>query len=620
MSATTHTKDLDDAASRNGHAAPAGPPPQRGISGLKPAQLWHPSAPGGLRSAWKEGDHADGWKRLGKLLADRSLPKQLVRGKKGSASPLDWGAATAGTPKWRADLGAKAGGTKVAPAIEQWLSTAAQRETDAAFVIESLWWAYELPTVAQKVEGDLWWRLVDALYEIATQAIDASLGEEPTAAEAFAHQALGGELPLVLSRQLPEAQPLRKLRKPAAAVLTDGVLALTDGEGMPTARVLDRLPQLLACWTRCRAWAEQSGKPCWSGDAETQYEWLVRQALRMSRGDGTLALTPAGGAGGKAMLDLALDLAGDVSDNAAAGRRLAVKAYDKIAGKADPPEPSVNSEWSGLSVLAAGWSGKTQRATVSYDGRRSLLEYSAGGSPLLSGEWVTEVRIDDQLLSPVDEWDEQCWFSDDDCDYLEIELDLEQGVRLQRQVLVSREDGVAYLADIVLTGGDKPRKIDVTTRLPMAADAAFRPEVETRDGWLVSGDKPRAGLAPAGLREWRTDPRVGELAQDGEQLVLRHNQHGRNLCCPLFLDSAPTRFAKQRTWRQLTVAEALHAVERDVAVAYRFQSGKDQWVTYRSLEKPANRTLIGHNIASECLFGRFLSTGEVDEFFEIEDD
>ena len=93
---------------------------------------------------------------------------------------------------------------------------------------------------------------------------------------------------------------------------------------------------------------------------------------------------------------------------------------------------------------------------------------------------------------------------------------------------------------------------------------------------------------------------------------------GRFLCCPLFFDFRPRRIEKQRTWRQLTVAEKLAVVPHDVAVGFRVQSDRDQWLMYRTLGPPGNRTLMGQNISSEFYAGRFLKTGEVDEWIEVE--
>ena len=86
----------------------------------------------------------------------------------------------------------------------------------------------------------------------------------------------------------------------------------------------------------------------------------------------------------------------------------------------------------------------------------------------------------------------------------------------------------------------------------------------------------------------------------------------------MLFDLKPGRSKRERTWRQLTVAESLEIVPHDVAVGFRAQSGRDQWVFYRSLGPAANRTLLGYNIAGEFAAGRFLATGKVKEWLEIE--
>jgi hypothetical protein len=100
--------------------------------------------------------------------------------------------------------------------------------------------------------------------------------------------------------------------------------------------------------------------------------------------------------------------------------------------------------------------------------------------------------------------------------------------------------------------------------------------------------------------------------------VLTQEAMGRALCCPLLLDLKPRRSKLERTWRQLTVAESLEIVTRDVAVGFRAQSGRDQWVFYRSLGPAGNRTMVGYNIAGEFAAGRFLTTGKVKEWLEVE--
>jgi hypothetical protein len=87
------------------------------------------------------------------------------------------------------------------------------------------------------------------------------------------------------------------------------------------------------------------------------------------------------------------------------------------------------------------------------------------------------------------------------------------------------------------------------------------------------------------------------------------------------LDFSAKRFDKQRTWRQLAVAESLKNVSPDVAIGYRIQSNKEQWLMYRSLDKAGNRTVMGQNYSSEQVVGTFNpDTHLIDEYFEIEAD
>jgi hypothetical protein len=78
------------------------------------------------------------------------------------------------------------------------------------------------------------------------------------------------------------------------------------------------------------------------------------------------------------------------------------------------------------------------------------------------------------------------------------------------------------------------------------------------------------------------------------------------------------RSQKERTWRQLTVAEMLETMPHDKAVGFRAQSGRKQWLLYRSLGPAGNRTVLGQNIAGEFYAGRLKSSGKVAEWIEIE--
>jgi hypothetical protein len=66
------------------------------------------------------------------------------------------------------------------------------------------------------------------------------------------------------------------------------------------------------------------------------------------------------------------------------------------------------------------------------------------------------------------------------------------------------------------------------------------------------------------------------------------------------------------------VAESLKTQSPETAVGYRVAIGNRQWLIYRSLTPPRNRTLLGHNLSTEMLVTRFTRQGEIETLLEIE--
>lgn len=649
MPSNSVAEQLSGEASQNGQANKTEPKEASSMSAPKtprlrdlPAkQLWHRTAAAALTKAWKTDPAKAGWKELRKQLRKNGSSK-LVNvdstndkdsGAK-SITPLLWGVCLSdpqlsqlfcyGFDDWykrQNRLIANANSeAKLAAAVEAWVEQSGERTTSPLFGLECITWAYALPVIADRLKSDLWWRLCEQLELIARQAQDWRSGDDAPCADMITQQLLAGELGLTLACVLPPCKPLRNLGKPAANALTEGLLAATDGEGLPPGRALSCLGLIAGCWTRCRAWTKQTGERCWDAAAETQYEWLVRQMIRLARPDGTLALSRGKPATQPtSLLATALGFAGDESDEAAAALRLK-KIKLPARRRTAAPDPSVNSEWSGVSVLSAGWTPDTPQLTVNYDNLTIDLELIVRGKPVLSGAWESQVSIDGSPVEIAGSWEEQCWYSDEDCDYLELAIALEDGSRLERLMLLARNDEALMLSDVLFTKRREPVGVEVETRLPFADGVQFNPEDETRDGWLTLGKKNMAGVLPISLAEWRADPRFGELSADGNQLLQSRQAAVRTLCSPLWFDLKAKRFAKQRTWRQLTVAHGLQPVAQDVAVGYRVQSGKDQWLMYRSLDEAMNRSVLGQNLSSEALVGRILPDGDVEEYYEIEKD
>ena len=249
-----------------------------------------------------------------------------------------------------------------------------------------------------------------------------------------------------------------------------------------------------------------------------------------------------------------------------------------------------------------------------FPGETVETELESAGEVLWSGRWETQVRCDGQLAEPCSTWSDACWISDDDVDYLELELRLTGQLRIQRHLVLARREGFLLLADAVL--GRRPARLEYRSRLPLAEQIGFQPADECREGFLT-GRKQRALVLPLALPEWREDPRVGSLAAVDGGLELSQAANARSLFAPLWIDLEPRRRNGRRTWRQLTVAENLAAAPDDVAVGYRVMLGRRQWLIYRSLARPGNRTLLGHNLVTETLLARFVA-GEVEAMVEIQ--
>ena len=283
----------------------------------------------------------------------------------------------------------------------------------------------------------------------------------------------------------------------------------------------------------------------------------------------------------------------------------------------DLPDASVESEWSMLAVLASGWGNSSNRVAVDYSRAEMGIEVEASGRVLVSGDWETKVQHNGQVLEPVDDWEQQCWHSDEECDFLDLTIEMTGGVRIERQLLLGKEDGFLMLADVL--HGPEASEWNYQASLPLFGGTSFEGEEETRDGRLLDAKgNSRVTVMPLALAEWRVERRFGELEMVDQSLRLSQLMQGARLCCPLWIDLQSRRSSRPRTWRQLTVAESLKPVLPEVAVGYRVQVGDAQWMSYRSLAPKANRTVLGQNTAAEMLMGRFRRSGEFEEILAVD--
>jgi len=579
--------------------------------------LWHKSAPAAVRRAFSRGETAEGWAAWNGHLDGRKRPVAVSRLLPGKAGGLDWavpeGIAKPPTPEWL-----DSDGPDCEKGLLRWLGESAGGEAAERYALEALACCRALPKLAAVLSPDVWWAALDHLITTAAEAGGSEPDDRPLEENPLLHQLLAGELALTLAYIFPEIDHCRKLKSSARRALSAGLIDLLDGEGLPHAKHFSLLRPLLACWTRCRAIGRRLKGRCWNKSAAAQYEWLVRQALRLTRADGTHVFGSDSSAAWDAdLFETALRLGGDEDDQELAVLVLprAAGTGSKKGGEAALPEPANHSEWACASVLRRRWARSTEQLTVLFDQPSLRVELGCGEDVVLSGAWQFDVRRDGHRLSPDSDWEEVCWISDKDGDYLELQIDLAEGATLERSMFLARKDRFLLLTDAVLCV--EPSSIEYGCCLPLRPSVSFQPADESPEGLLLGG-KRRANVLPLALPEWRADERIGDLSQTGESLQLRQSGEGGRLFAPLFIDLDGRRRGKKLTWRQLTVAESLEIQPPEVAVGYRVAIGRQQWLIYRSLAKPANRTLLGHNLSSEMLIARFEESGEVEPLLEIE--
>lgn len=572
------------------------------------------------KKANKEKLGPDRWDEWTKYLAKRAKPvpvAKLIAVKQ--ATPLLWalpaeviGSETESLIKRLRTLRTRkpSNSGEIAADLETWLESARGREATKQFALESLAWCHALPELAKSLPAAPWTQLVDQLVSIASDA-----GKSHVATDPLTQQLLAGELPLSLAYLLPELPACKELATVARTVLSGGLTELLDGEGMPHAKFLSVARGLLACWTRCHYMGRTMKRSCFSKEAKAQYDWLVRQCLCLLRNDGTQVFSAVGDSTkSTSLFEAALTLVGDSKVDEIANCLLPGRKAP-TGGRAKLPSPAVNSEWAEMAILRRGWDRASDQLMVAYANREVRMELNCGSETVFSGTCNPELRVDGKLLELEQDWEEVCWHSDKDLDYFEIEGRFENGWKVQRQFALARHDRFLLVADAVL--GSSVADIDHRLTLPLCSSISLTPADETREG-ILSGRKPIGAVLPLQLPEWRTERVSGSLEQTSDGLRLQQSANAKCLLAPMFIDLKPKRFSKQLTWRRLTVAQQLQILSADVAAGYRVQTGKRQWVMYRSLGPTASRSVLGQHFSAEFVLARFPEEGELKELIEIE--
>jgi hypothetical protein len=236
---------------------------------------------------------------------------------------------------------------------------------------------------------------------------------------------------------------------------------------------------------------------------------------------------------------------------------------------------------------------------------------------VLAGRWPLQVELNGQAQLQLDDWDEVCWYSDDEVDYLEVEAKFGDNCVVQRQMILFHEDHMVMLADALI--GDCEGQWSMQSTIPLGAGMRYEEAAATREGWLVTPSGARCLVLPLAQPEWRKQLCSHKTTVEQHSLTMKASTSASRLYSPVLISLKPSHAEKPMTWRQLTVAEDLVIVPPSVAVAYRVQIAKEQWLIYRTLAEPVRRTALGIHTIYDFFAGRFDGdTGDVDILVEVE--
>jgi len=431
-----------------------------------------------------------------------------------------------------------------------------------------------------------------------------------------------GEIPYRAGLLFSDIKKSKKLRQRGEEFLEQKLLSQTDTDGTPHAELLPRLPYWLAPIVRSLMAAKTHGRTLWNEETDVRFDYTLETIVSLCQPDGRILLSNASAHHLVTMLQTASKLVGWKKNLAPANYLNAVGNGSKRSAEQKPPKlkkddyPVTQSDWAQLACLRNNWSIDSDSLVIAHHCSKPQIDLTGFGKPLLSGEWGLEIKIDGNFVELGDDWTCVCWFSDEDSDFLELQMTLDNGIRIERQALLARDRNFVMLADSVTGAGNK--KVEYTSRLPLFAGVTPNMDTRTRE-CLLTAKQQVARVFPLALPQDKVLSTAGEFSAEGDSLVLKQVADGDGLFAPIVIDWGPRRRKKTAVWRTLTVSESRKTVRGDVAAGHRLKIGNHHILIYRSLKPPEEaRAVLGHHTFHETMIGTFDREGEVSPILLVE--
>jgi hypothetical protein len=497
----------------------------------------------------------------------------------------------------------------------QWLDQADSYPQAALGVIATAW---NLPQHARRIDGE---KLGKWLAAVARRTVEHSNQQSDCL---LGNLAFHCELPLLLD--LLTASPKFSAGPLSNQAMDDLAEYLENSQehmGSWLAHGAAYLRAALACVLRCRLLADHMGLRSWYEPQRKALAGILSHAARWSRPDGSQMLGHARGSKESMAVWKALTKRASINrkqrqqmvlSNLLKGKRPSAK--DSPAGRFS--DLAANDEQAACAIMGSSWLQPSSRLAVDFSESTGYLEaLGPKGRALLGGNWPVQVTEAGNPAYQLDGWEQLCWFSDQDIDYLEIEARFGEFAKVQRQIILFRKQRFLLAADALIC--EQPGQWSMTSRMPLADQVQWQAGGKNTEGFLLQG-KNRCLVIPLFLPEWKAATTVGSIDVESNQLVITNSSLGASrIYSPVLVSLCNRIAAKPYTWRQLTVADNLRIVARDEAAGYRLQLGKQQFLLYRSLAKPTRRTLLGAHLMSDFFAGSFeKDSGEAETLVEIE--
>ena len=431
-----------------------------------------------------------------------------------------------------------------------------------------------------------------------------------------------GELPFVAGVLFGDIAGAAEVIKAGRKVLARSLAENADSDGTPRAEMIERLPLWLAPLIRASLIAKRFDVKLWTNDQRQTLISLVERSIPLCRPDGRATLSNGLSLEPLPVLVAAAELFGLPEISPEGGylqsvtRVVAGQPARRIRRDGVVTMPSNQSDWARFALLRSDWSVNADSVAVAHHRQFPQIDVTASGKPLLHGDWTLELKLGDAVVELAEEWSCVCWQSDPDADYIELQMRGPGKLRVERIIMLSRQERFLLLADSI--SGAPPGLIQYRATLPLADDILVRLDTPTREAQLtLKGFKAR--VFPLAVTQDRVHSTPHEFTATDKQLTLKQIASGEGLFAPVLLDWHPSRTRADAQWRSLTVTEDSRVIGPDIAAGHRLKLGELQLLIFRSLKSTGHaRAILGHHTHNETVIARVDKKGDIDPILMVE--